>query len=154
MRLANSLLESGRGHALSAVLLRDASLQKAQLENMPDAERFAFNGPHSLSVHYLLGLGIELMLKAALSRLDDEMDDRGLRGIGHNLIRALDLTEAAGFISQAPNLRELVGILNEPYQSHWLRYERPGEFPLPGDFEQVVETLAILDEELRALIQA
>ena len=77
-------------------------------------------------------------------------DDKSLREIGHDLIKALDLAEAAGFNSAAPNLRDILNVLHEPFKQHWFRYGRPDEFGLPGDFAQVVATLEVLDEELRA----
>ena len=42
--------------------------------------------------------------------------------------------------------------MNEPFKLHWFRYARPANMPLPGDFNQVVETLQCLDEELQAIL--
>jgi hypothetical protein len=36
----------------------------------------------------------------------------------------------------------------DPYKQHWFRYERPEQFHLPADFDQVVETLNVLESEL------
>lgn len=61
---------------------------------------------------------------------------------------SLDAAEQRGFKSQAPHLRELVEILRDPYKQHWFRYERPDQFKLPGDFDQVIETLKVLESEI------
>ena len=121
-------------------------------QEVADPALFAFNGPYSLSVHYLVGLGLELILKAIIVARDPSMGEIELRrSIGHNLVAALDAVEAAGFESDAPYLRDVVETFNVPYQSHWLRYDRPDEFSLPGDFEQVLEMFNELDDELRPL---
>ena len=150
---ALTLFQSGRSHALSSELLFRAALSEGKArDDVEDPEKFAFNGSYSLSVNYLLGLGIELMLKAALVQCGYPSDDRSLRALGHDLVRILDEAEEVGFHSEAPRLRDLVTVLNAPYKQHWLRYDRPEQFPLPGDFQQVAETLAELDDELRLMI--
>ncbi|NLR69335.1 hypothetical protein HGI47_00415 [Novosphingobium sp. ERN07] len=152
IEFARMLFESGRSHALSSDLLYRAAYQEAVDLGHADPTLFAFNGSYSLSTHYLLGLGLELMLKSAIVAWGGEADERALRNIGHDLVNALDAAEAAGFNSEAPNLRNLLEVLNEPFKQHWFRYERPENFALPGDFGQVVETLLILDDEIRALL--
>lgn len=148
--LARQLFETGRAHALASVLLYRSALLEGVERGIEDPEHFAFNGTYSLSTHYLLGLGLELMLKAAIVAWGGPSDDKSLREIGHDLIKALDLAEEAGFNSAAPNLRDILNVLHEPFKQHWFRYGRPDEFGLPGDFAQVVATLEVLDEELRA----
>ena len=151
MVLATELFETGRSHALTAELLYRASIEEGHRKGVADVDLFAFNGPHSLSLHYLLGLGIELMLKAAIVAWSGVEDEKFLRlDIGHDLIRALDAAEEAGFHSAAPHLREITQVLREPYKAHWFRYGKPDEFALPGDFVQVVTSLDVLDGELRA----
>jgi hypothetical protein len=151
---ARSLFESGRGHALSADLLYRASIEEGRRREVADPDLFAFNGPYSLSVNYLLGLGLELMLKASLAKQDPSTDDRRLRGIGHDLLAAFDAAQQAGFTSSAQHLRAILEVMNEPYKAHWFRYDRPAEIPLPGDFSQIVETLEILDAELASMLWA
>lgn len=146
--LARQLYSSGRSHALASIHLFEYSFLYAEKEGIEDKERFSFNGTFSLSVHYLLGLGFELMLKAALAEIGQIKNDKPLRDIGHDLIEALEAAEAVGFASNAPNLRALLEVLNEPFKRHWLRYGRPDEFQLPGDFDQANETLRVLDEEI------
>lgn len=150
IELARQLFESGRSHALASDLLYRSSILDGQDRNLPDPEHFAFNGTYSLSIHYLLGLGLELMLKAAIVAWGGPSDDKFLRAIGHDLIKALDEAEAAGFKSEAPNLRDILNVLHEPFKQHWFRYDRPDKFTLPGDFTQVEAALEVLDEELRA----
>lgn len=89
------------------------------------------------------------MLKSAIVAWDPKADAEYLRKeVGHDLIKSLDEAERRGFKSQAPHLRELAEILRDPYKQHWFRYERPDQFKLPGDFDQVVETLKLLESEL------
>lgn len=152
--LAQQLFETGRSHALASEFLYRSAVNDGEARNLPDPEKFAFNGTYSLSTHYLLGLGLELMLKAAIVAWGGTADERSLREIGHDLIRALDTAEGVGFRSAAPHLREILNVLQEPFKQHWFRYGRPEQFGLPGDFAQVVATLDVLDGELRARLWA
>ena len=90
------------------------------------------------------------MLKAAIVAWGGQADEKSLREIGHDLVKALDTAEAAGFKSEAPNLRDILRALQEPFKQHWFRYGRPDKFALPGNFAQVVAALEVLDEELQA----
>ena len=148
--LAQSLYETARAHALSSDLLYQASLQYALDHNKPDPDQFAFNGTFSLSIFYLIGLGLELFLKAAIALHDKDADLKFLKNeIGHDLVKALDAAEARGFAPEAPNLRAITENLREPYLMHHFRYERPEQMPLP-DIAQVIEMFAVLDEEYEA----
>ncbi|MVZ97065.1 hypothetical protein EUU23_05020 [Sphingorhabdus sp. IMCC26285] len=149
MDLARQLFETGRSHALASDLLYRSAILDGQDRQLPDPEHFAFNGTYSLSTHYLLGLGLELMLKAAIVGWGGAQDEKPLRDIGHDLIKALDLAEAAGFKSEAPNLRDILVVLNEPFKLHWFRYGRPDQFALPGNFTHIVAALEVLDDELQ-----
>lgn len=149
--LARKLHQAGKGHAWASCLLYAASIRHATEEGIQDPELFAFNGTASLSVHYLLGLGLELMLKATIVVSDPQVDEGFLRNtVRHDLRRALDEAEARGFATQAPHLREIVEALHTPFLAHWFRYGRPDQMLLPGDMEQVVETLRIFEDELGA----
>ena len=149
--LANELRHTGRSHAAASCLLYRATIQRAEEEKIPDPKSYAFNGPTSLSIQYLLGLGLELMLKAAVVAWDPTVDEKYLkREIGHDLIAALDEAEKRGFASKASHLREILKILREPYMQHWFRYQQPDQFPLPDDFDQIVPVLEILEQELDA----
>jgi hypothetical protein len=154
VEIGRILFETGRAHGLSSDLLFRAALEDGHARGLNDPEAFAHNGPHSLSVHYLLGLGLELMLKAAICGCGGDGGDKALRKIGHDLQVALETATAAGFVSEAPRLDEIVAVINEPYKAHWFRYgqDRPPAFPLPGDFDQVVEMFSVLDDEIRALL--
>ena len=94
------------------------------------------------------------MLKAAIVAWGGPSDDKSLREIGHDLLKALDAAEAAGFNSAAPNLRQILTVLHKPFKRHWFRYDIPDQFWLPKDFALVVATLEVLDEELRARLWA
>ena len=143
--IAQGLFETGRGHAMAAQLLYLAALDKGEEEGKADPDQFAFNGVYSLSIHHLVGLGFELMLKAAYVALGGDPDDGHLqRAIGHDLRAALDLAGEQGFHSTAHHLPEIVDILRDPYKAHYFRYHRPETFPLPdfANLEQALVTLA------------
>ena len=150
MELALTLFETGRCHALSSQLLYNAAVVEGKQKQIEDVELFAFNGPYSLSTNYLLGLGMELMLKAAIVFWSGNADTKILLDVGHDLIKALDKAEDAGFVSKAPRLRDILEVLREPYKAHWFRYERPEMFVLPGKFEDIFEAIYVLDKELRS----
>ena len=98
--LAKELHQTGKAHAWSSCLLYRASIRHAEDEGIEDPQAYAFNGTPSLAIHYLLGLGLELMLKSAIVAGDAAVDDACLRNtIGHDLVRALDEAEARGFAS-------------------------------------------------------
>jgi hypothetical protein len=151
IELATLLLGNGKAHGESACLLYRAARDAAHEEGIEDEETFAFSGPYSLSIQYLLGLGLELMIKAAIVAWDLTVDADQLQNtVRHDLVTGLDEAEARGYASQAENLRELLVALRKPYRQHWLRYERPAQFELPDDFDQIVPILTILYEEVRA----
>ena len=58
--LATELHETGKAHSWSSCLLYRASIEYAHEEGIDDPQSYAFNGAPSLSIHYLLGLGLEL----------------------------------------------------------------------------------------------
>ncbi len=118
LELARQLFETGRSHALASDLLYRSALIEGAERNIADPEHFAFNGTYSLSTHYLLGLGLELMLKAAIVAWGGQADEKTLRDIGHDLIKAVDAAEKAGFNTAAPNLRHVLEVLNEPFKQH------------------------------------
>lgn len=150
--LAHNLYTYGRSHALAADRLYRAAIEDGREKNLDDPESFAFNGPYSLSIYYLPCLGLELLLKAAYLVLGGPNENKELLRIGHDLNEALGKAEERGFRSNAPNLREIVDLLCEPYIAHNFRYDMPDELPLP-DFMQMVEALQVLDDELKALCE-
>ena len=153
LAVANSLLENGRAHAIAASRLFDYAKTEAEARGLDDPEQFAFNGTYSLSIHYLLGLGIELMLKAAYVSHGGDASAPNLRNaIGHDLLKALNLAEVEGFSTEAPNFREIVEHLRKPYIAHYFRYSRPGKFPLP-DTQQIIDALDVLDREMRERLE-
>lgn len=156
--LATELYQSGRAHAGAACLLYRASIDYAKndegIQAHEDRITYAFNGPNSLSLHYLLGLGLELMLKAVIAELDPNADEKYLQNkIGHDLLKALDEAEKRGFKSEAQHLGAIVKLLQDPYKEHWFRYKRPAQIPLPGNFDEVVEMLKVFDPEVAAIAQ-
>ena len=145
--VARNLYTDGRSRALAADRLYRAAIEDGQDKNLDDPESFAFNGPYSLSIYYLPCLGLELMLKAAYVASGGPYENKELLNIGHDLNEALNKAGEQGFHSKAPRLREIVNLLCEPYKAHNFRYDMPNELPLP-DFVQMVEALAVLDNEL------
>ncbi len=151
IEIARKLYKSGEGHALSAAMLYRAAVDHAIDMDMPEPEEFAFNGICSLSIFFLIGLGLELYLKSAYVYHGGTATDEYLRDeIGHKLVRALNKAELQGFVSEAPNLRAIVDRLNKPYFANYFRYVRPDQFKLP-EAPQIFEALKILDGELKAL---
>lgn len=155
IELARNLYESGRCHALSSSLLYRSAIKDGESRDVADPELFAFNGPYSLSMHLLLGLGLELMLKAAILAWNADADSDYLRDeVGHDLTKALGKAMDAGFKSKAPNLDRMVEVLHQPYKEHWFRYERPEQMALPGDYSEIIEALDILDRELESKLRS
>lgn len=150
--LALQLHQVGRSHALSSFQLYQGAIRYAEDHGLEDPEHFAFNGTFSLSTHYLLGLGLELMLKAAVCSVEKEISPNDLKSLGHNLLKAVNRVEGGGFEHDMAAVRNLAEIMQKPYLSHWLRYEHPEQFPLPGDLAQVQETFRLFDEALEAKI--
>ena len=147
--LATDLYAIGKAHALASCLLHRASLEEAERRAVTDRARYAFNGPFSLSTQYLLGLGIELLLKSAIMAWDSQVDADYLRNeIGHDLLTALDQAELRGLTTETAGLRKIVEVLRKPYKKNWLRYECPQEIDLPADFDDVAATLTILTNEV------
>lgn len=150
---AKDLCHTGRSYGGACCLLYRATIGYASEEGIENPEAYAFNGPNSLAITYLLGLSLELMLKGAVVALDLDADGKYLQNkIGHDLVAALDQAERRGFKSRADNLRQLVNVLSEPYRQHWLRYERPDRFDLPDNFDQIVVILETLEEDVGAVI--
>jgi hypothetical protein len=150
---AQHLYQTGRAHALSSQQLYEASMQYAQDHDLADPDHFAFNGTFSLSVFYLLGLGLELFLKAAIILNDESTDPKFLSNvIRHNLLLALDTAEEKGFESHAPRLRAITEQMSEPYAQHHFRYERPELLSL-FDIAEAFEMFVILDGEFEAVFQ-
>lgn len=152
---AKTLLENGEAHALAAVILFGASYEYASSIGVPEDEidDFAFNGKCSLSVHYLTGLGLELMLKAAyIACGGDGTDEHLRREIGHDLNLALLKAQEQGFASKSEHLAELIDYMNKPYKLHYLRYGRPDGLLLPNDMDQVSAVFETLRGEIRELL--
>lgn len=153
---AKTLLENGESHALAAAVLFDASHGYGRKIGVPEEEidKFAFNGVCSLSVHYLVGLGLELLLKAAYIAWGGEDTDQHLRrDIGHDLETALAMAQERGFESRSEHLAELVGYMNEPYKQHFMRYSRPDGNFLPDDMKQVAVVFETVRNEVRERLQ-
>lgn len=148
---ARGLYMSGRSHGLAAHKLFDAAHLEGVAREVNDPEQYAHSGPYSLSIHNLVGLSFELMLKAAYVASGGPADDKHLQlKIGHDLILALNRAEKQGFQSEAPYLRDILKILRKPYKAHYFRYSRPNAFALP-EIDPVVQALDALDYELDVL---
>lgn len=136
---------------MSSILLHNASLERAVAEDHPDPDQFAFNGTYSLSVHYLVCLGLELYLKAAYVHHSGEGSHKALHAIGHDLVAALDAAEKHGFECQVENIREIADLLRLPHLKHYFRYNIPAEMPLP-EVGGVIAAIQIIDDQLQPLL--
>jgi hypothetical protein len=101
VEVARSLYRSAQSHALSGNLLYNAALAEALGENHHDPEASVFNGTYSLSIHYLIGLSLELYLKSAYVLRGGAADERSLRAIGHDLVGAQRCRESGLFLPSA-----------------------------------------------------
>lgn len=149
---AELLLENGLAHGLAATVLFTGSLDYGRKIGVEEEklDKYAFNGTCSLSVHYLVGLGLELLLKAAYVASSGEADDDHLRSkIGHDLHKAFNRARQAGIESGSEHLEDLVGYMNEPYKHHHLRYGRPDGMNLPDNMDQVAAVFETLGAEVR-----
>ena len=152
---AKILLENGAAHALAALVLFRASYDYGRKIGVAEEkiDDFAFNGTCSLSVHYLIGLGLELLLKAAYVAHGGDESDLHLRNeIGHDLEVALRKAQERGYQCQSDQLAELVGYMNRPYKNHVLRYNRPDGMFLPNDIEQVSALFDMLQSEIAQVL--
>ena len=149
---AYHLYRRGNGHAAGAKLLHDAIFTEAEQAGDADPAKVAFNGPLSIGVHYLIGLGLELLLKSAYVSHGGDGSDKSLRAIGHDLRTALERAEAQGFTSEAPHLREIVECLREPHHAHFFRYGWPDEFSMPTP-NDIFAAFHVLDSEVHAAVQ-
>lgn len=93
------------------------------------------------------------MLKAAVCSLEEEISPNELKRLGHNLLDAVDRVEKGDFDHDMAAVRNLAEVMQQPYLSHWLRYEHPEQFPLPGDFAQIQETFRLFDAALEAKVE-
>lgn len=150
--LALQLHQVGRSHALSSFQLYQAAIRYAEDHSLEDPEHFAFNRTFSLSTHYLLGLGLELMLKAAICSIEKEISLNDLKSLGHNLLKAVIRVKGGGFEHDMAAVRNSAKLMQKPYLSYWLRYKHPEQFPFPGDLAQVQEAFRFYDEALEAKI--
>lgn len=144
-KLAIDLFDAGKAHSLSCALLNDASEKWARENGISDCEEFAFNGTFSLSKHYLLSLGIELMLKSFIVYSSNDYTEKRIRDeIGHNLDRALSVALELGLPDEIPHLEFIIDTIKNPYRNHWFRYEMGNNYPMPNKFDQIVDCLSAL----------
>ena len=150
--LARNLWNMGGGHALGAEAVVRQAKDWAKEIGAEDAEKAVFNGKYSASIYLLLGYGFELLLKAAFVALSGDPKLLGVRGIGHDLVKALKAAEESGFRSDAPHLHQIVELLELPHREHQFRYGGMDEFNLPADVDEVVANLNHLAVEVQLLV--
>lgn len=152
MDKASRYFARGQKHAAAALILYEGSHDYGRRVGVPeeDLAEFAFRGDLSLSVFYLIGLSLELILKAAF--LAGGGTEKDARRMQHDLRAVLSSVEDQGFNSQSDHLRAMVDYLATPYQQHAFRYEDVGELPLPSDMEQVKQLFVILQDEVARLM--
>lgn len=154
--IAKKLLENGLSHGFSGLLLYNAARNHGSHDlglSGADLDRFVFNGKCSLSVNYLLGLGLELLLKSAYVAYGGDSTVAHLKAvIGHDLKKAFTLASKQGLQSRDKALVDLVGYLNKPYQRHF-RYGRPDGHQLPNNMEQVAAIYQSLYDEVQDLLK-
>ena len=150
--LARNLWNMGGGHALGAEAVIHRAQDWAEEIGAEDREKAVFNGKYSASIYLLLGYGFELLLKAAFIAHGGDPKQLGVRGIGHSLGAALKAAEDNGFRSGAPDLHEIIELLEMPHREHHFRYGGMDQFCLPADVDKVVANLHHLAGELQMLL--
>jgi hypothetical protein len=150
--LARKLWNMGGGHALGAEAVVCRAKEWAREIGTKDPEKAVFNGKYSASIYLLLGYSFELLLKAAFVAHGGDQRKLGAKGIGHDLGEALNAAEESGFRSGAPQLREIVDLLQSPHREHHFRYGGMNEFPLPANLDDVVASLHHLASEIQELL--
>lgn len=150
--LARNLWNMGGGHAIGAEAVIRRAQEWAREIEADDPEKVVFNGKYSASIYLLLGYGFELLLKAAFVYNGGDSKQLGARGIGHDLVAALNAAEERSFHSGAPRLREIVELLQSPHREHQFRYGGKDDFPMPADVEEVLANLNHLASELQELL--
>jgi hypothetical protein len=149
--LADDLWTMGAGHLIGVKALFEEATRQAQ--GGDDVEQKVFNGPHSASIHLLIGYSLELLLKAAYVLNGATRRDLGARGVGHDLLLTLDRAEAAGFRSRTPDLRYVVERLSEMHLKHQFRYGGLERFQMPA-LEVTLPMLEGLAREIGADLRA
>lgn len=152
IELARQLWNMGGGHVLGAEAVVRRAQDWAREIQAEDPEKAIFNGKYSASIYLLLGYAFELLLKAAFVAHEGDPGQLGVRGIGHDLGKALTSAQERGFQSAAPNLVEIVDLLRMPHLQHQFRYGGMDNFPLPANVDAIVASLNHLAAELQALL--
>lgn len=149
LELARNLWTMGGAHSLGAEAVVRRAQEWAKEISAEDPEKAIFNGKYSASIYLLLGYGFELLLKAAFVYHGGDPKQLGPRGIGHDLGAALKAAEENGFRSEAPNLHEIIELLQRPHHDHQFRYGGMDDFPMPANVDEVVASLHHLASELQ-----
>ena len=149
--LAKQLWIMGGGHLLGTEAVIERARAYVDEVNADDPEQVIFSGKFSASIHLLIGYAFELLLKSAYLAHGGDPEKLGVRGIGHDLIAALDEAEARGFKSGVEHLRWVVERVREPHLAHQFRYGGMDEFEMP-DLKHTLAALNGLARELQALL--
>ena len=148
--LIDDLFARAYSHCVSAQELAQVARLEAKAIKFPDVERAVYNGRHSPSIHLLTGYAFELLLKVAYLAHGGDVQmltRRNGKGIGHDLVRALDYAEAAGFVSSVEKLRWTVEHLNPMHEQHRFRYGGSDYVEMPS-LEISFEVLGKLTTEI------
>ena len=141
----------GGGHVIGAEALIERARDYVQEIDAADSEKIIFNGKYSASIHLLIGYAFELLLKTAYLAHGGDPAKLGNRGIGHDLIAALNEAEAVGFRSEVITLRWIVEHVRAPHLVHQFRYGGMGTIEMP-DLNLTLEAMNGLAYELRPLV--
>lgn len=138
---ADDLWTRGAGHLIGAKALAATAREDAMRTAANDVEQTVFNGKYSASIHLLIGFAFELLLKSAFILNGGNARELSVRGIGHDLLLALDKAEGVGFTSSDPRLRLIAERLRESHLSHQFRYGGLDKFHMP----ELSVTLLVLE---------
>jgi len=104
----------------------------------------------ALSCHVLLGLAVELYLKAYLTHLNHDEKELRKHSVRHSLEELLALCENHGF--SLPEATSLVAYLNKKHGDHSYRYLKPDSGFIPRElgtlFRELDKINAYVDEKI------
>lgn len=149
--LARQLWTMGGGHVIGTEAVVERARRYVEEVGAEDPEQVIFNGKYSASIHLLIGYAFELLLKSAYLAHGGDPKKLGSRGIGHDLVVALDKAEACGFKSQVEHLRWIVERVREPHLAHQFRYGGMEKIEMP-DLKHTLEAMNGLAYELQVLL--
>jgi hypothetical protein len=141
---AETLWTRGAGHLVGVRVLIGVALE--EYGTSEEGKQLIFNGQYSPAIHLLIGFSFELLLKAAFLAAGGHADQ--VEAFKHDLKRALNEAETAGFVFSHPKTRWVVERLHDSHMNHAFRYGWLTQLAMP-QLEDSLPVLESLAEEVR-----